>query len=192
MRRRMRGLWFCRCAVLALLLVAAACKRQPSRGQGGGKPAAYDWSPPPPAALGSAAVPKLRTLQERREACEFKKGALPEQTIAPSDPLGQRIPIDHFVIVMQENRSFDHYFRELPKFGQPNADVAPPGYANYDPRTKRDVKPFQRGGAYFGGQQPRRSQRLGGGQRRQIDPVENNIDPGNHQPDTLPLHFVVR
>ena len=84
----------------------------------------------------------LRSALERREACEFKKGDLPEKTLAPGDRLGQRIPIDHFVIVMQENRSFDHYFQELPKFGQPDVDVAPPSYQNHDPTTDRDVKPY--------------------------------------------------
>jgi len=86
--------------------------------------------------------PAARSALERRQACEFKKGDLPEKTLAAGDPLGQRIPIDHFVIVMQENRSFDHYFQELPKFGQPEADVAPPGYQNHDSYTDRDVKPF--------------------------------------------------
>ncbi len=84
----------------------------------------------------------LRSALQRREACEFKKGDLPEKTLAAGDRLGQRIPIDHFVIVMQENRSFDHYFQELPKFGQPDVDVAPSSYQNHDPTTDRDVRPY--------------------------------------------------
>src|SRR4051812_30632993 len=68
-----------------------------------------------------------RSALQRREACEFKKGAMPEQTLDAEEPIGQRIPIDHFVIVMQENRSFDHYFHDLPKFGQPDVDVTPKG-----------------------------------------------------------------
>ncbi|HEY3255750.1 MAG TPA: alkaline phosphatase family protein, partial [Polyangiaceae bacterium] len=112
-------------------------------------------APPPAAVAGLApsaasapsapsASSKARSALERREACEFKKGAMPEQTLAAEEPLGQRIPIDHFVIVMQENRSFDHYFQELPKFGQPDVDVTPKGYLNPnpDPKDKRDVAPF--------------------------------------------------
>ncbi|HEX2673259.1 MAG TPA: alkaline phosphatase family protein, partial [Polyangiaceae bacterium] len=85
---------------------------------------------------------KYRSALERREACEFKKGAMPEQTLDPEEPTGQRIPIDHFVIVMQENRSFDHYFHDLAKFGQPAADVTPKGYLNPDPKAKQDVAPY--------------------------------------------------
>ena len=131
-----------------LLLVAAACKRHaPRPNEVGSKPAAYDWTPAPPSAAvpastGSGVAKVPRTALARREACEFKKGALPEQTRAPDEPIGQRIPIDHFVVVMQENRSFDHYFQELPKFGQPDADVAPPNYANHDPKADRDVPMF--------------------------------------------------
>jgi hypothetical protein len=43
---------------------------------------------------------------------------------------------------MQENRSFDHYFHDLAKFGQPAADVTPKGYLNPDPKSKQDVAPY--------------------------------------------------
>ncbi|HEY4106007.1 MAG TPA: alkaline phosphatase family protein, partial [Polyangiaceae bacterium] len=82
-----------------------------------------------------------RAFAARRDACEFTAGALPEQTIV-GEPIGQRIPIDHFVIVMQENRSFDHYFQGLPKFGVKDAEVAPEGYANPNPKTNHAVKMF--------------------------------------------------
>jgi len=36
------------------------------------------------------------------------------------------------VVVMQENRSFDHYFQELPTSGQPDVDVAGSGASNPD------------------------------------------------------------
>jgi phospholipase C len=93
------------------------------------------------------AAPPARVAQSaraRREACEFAKGAMPEQTLDAGAPTGQRIPIDHFVIVMQENRSFDHYFQELPKFGQPDVDVSPKGYKNPnpDPKDNRDIAPY--------------------------------------------------
>ena len=136
--------------VLALTIAVVSCKRhaapQPAAKQV--HQPAYDWTPPPPSAAAppsaSAAGPGAvapRSLAARREACEFTAGALPEQTIAEDQPIGQRIPIDHFVVVMQENRSFDHYFQGLPKFGV-KADVAPPDYHNPDPRTGHDVKMF--------------------------------------------------
>jgi phospholipase C len=132
---------------LLLLIASAGCKRhappQPVAKQA--RPPSYDWTPPPPSATPSASAAKAtpgRSAAARRDACEFTAGALPEQTLAEDEPIGQRIPIDHFVIVMQENRSFDHYFQGLPKFGVTGADVAPPDYHNFDPRTGHDVKMF--------------------------------------------------
>ncbi len=49
-----------------------------------------------------------------RQACTFERGALAEQTLGPSAPKGDEIPIDHWIILMQENRSFDHYFGTMP------------------------------------------------------------------------------
>jgi phospholipase C len=136
----------CLCLVL---LAAAACKPPRRHAPRKARGHAHALTVPSASAASSATAvtsartePAARSALERRQACEFKKGDLPEKTLAVGDPLGQRIPIDHFVIVMQENRSFDHYFQELPKFGQPEADVAPPDYQNHDSYTDRDVKPF--------------------------------------------------
>ncbi|HEX7480756.1 MAG TPA: alkaline phosphatase family protein [Polyangiales bacterium] len=70
---------------------------------------------------------------EAREHCQFAAGALPEQTVDTTAALGAQIPIDHFIVVMQENHSFDHYFQMLPKRGQPDAEVAKATYTNPDP-----------------------------------------------------------
>jgi phospholipase C len=133
--------WLC-----LVLLVAGGCKHHAPRHSAASKPPlAYDWTPPPPSAgpaPSASARTVVRSAQARRDACEFKAGALPEQTSGPDEPIGQRIPIDHFVIVMQENRSFDQYFQNLPKFGQPDADVAPTGFHNLDSKKNRDVKMF--------------------------------------------------
>ncbi len=53
-----------------------------------------------------------------RAACQFTAGALPATTLAGSDPKGSQIPIDHIVLMMQENRSFDAYFSHLTVPGQ--------------------------------------------------------------------------
>ena len=135
--------WLC-----LVLLVGGGCRHHAPRASAAAKPLpAYDWTPPPPSAApapapsASAAI-AARSAQARRDACEFAAGALPEQTSGPDEPIGQRIPIDHFVIVMQENRSFDQYFHDLPKFGQPDADVAPAGFHNLDSTKNQDVKIF--------------------------------------------------
>lgn len=61
--------------------------------------------------------------------CSFSAGALPSATLPPGTPLGEQIPIDHVLVVMQENRSFDHYFGTL---DHDDADVIPPGFTNPD------------------------------------------------------------
>ena len=50
-----------------------------------------------------------------------RPGSLPD----PSRPAGTadpKIPIDHVVVLMMENHSFDNYFGMLPRLGQPQAD----------------------------------------------------------------------
>jgi phospholipase C len=49
----------------------------------------------------------------QRQACAFKRGAMPAQTTGPSTAIGSAIPIEHIVVLMQENRSFDSYFGHL-------------------------------------------------------------------------------
>ena len=75
----------------------------------------------------------------RRDACEFRAGAKPRDTLDPNDPVGSQIPIDHFVVVLQENRSFDQYFQALPESGQPDVDVAPSSFDNADPSGEGEI-----------------------------------------------------
>jgi phospholipase C len=57
-----------------------------------------------------------------RSACVFNAGALARDTLAcPAS--GSRIPIDHIIVLMQENRSFDHYLGHLRGRGQDDVDV---------------------------------------------------------------------
>ncbi len=79
-----------------------------------------------------------------RSACFYRAGALPAETQGRSHPSGAAIPIDHIVVLMQENRSFDHYFQKLPEYGQPDVEVAPPGFANSDAAGHR-IAPFHQG-----------------------------------------------
>jgi len=68
----------------------------------------------------------------RRPRCLFGAGALPAQT-SPNKPHGSRIPIDNIVLLMQENRSFDHYFGQLHFHGQRRSRPEPPGASNPNP-----------------------------------------------------------
>lgn len=49
-----------------------------------------------------------------RDACTYQRGDLPAATLGREVPLGRDIPIDHFILLMMENRSFDHYFGQMP------------------------------------------------------------------------------
>jgi phospholipase C len=67
-----------------------------------------------------------------RASCGFARGAAPGDTIA-CPPNGSQIPIEHIIILMQENRSFDHYLGHLPGNGQDDVDVADPAASNPAP-----------------------------------------------------------
>lgn len=63
----------------------------------------------------------------KRAACAYKAGDLPAETLGAGVPVGDAIPIDTVVVLMQENRSFDHYFSQLPAYlGRNDIAVAPP------------------------------------------------------------------
>jgi phospholipase C len=65
--------------------------------------------------------------QSERLACAFDAGAMPEETLAGDAPRGDQIPIDHIILIMQENRSFDHYLSLLPGANVASPDVQVPG-----------------------------------------------------------------
>src|SRR6266566_6692360 len=65
--------------------------------------------------------------------CPFGQGDLPAVTLPPGTPHGVQIPIDNIVVIMQENRAFDHYLGQLHWEGQPKAEAAPKSATNPDP-----------------------------------------------------------
>src|SRR5262245_29406021 len=94
-------------AVLLLLMGATAC------GGGGGNAATQGDS-----------------KSQARRSCQFEAGALPAETLGAELPRGADIPIDHIIVLMQENRSFDNYFGQLPAFGQRTVDGLPAHASN--------------------------------------------------------------
>ena len=87
---------------------------------------------PPGQALATAAAPEAG-------ACRFKAGARAPETLGLSADERRAIPITHVIVLMQENRSFDHYFGQLASWGQPDAEALPAGAWNPD----RDGKPVR-------------------------------------------------
>ena len=65
-----------------------------------------------------------------RAECRFGPGDLAEQTLDSRLPTGEEIPIDTFVFIMFENRSFDHYFQNFPVFSGKQVEVAPLNFTN--------------------------------------------------------------
>jgi phospholipase C len=77
--------------------------------------------------------PSDADAEKGRADCAFAAGSLPAETQGVSHPSGEDIPVDHIIITMMENRSFDHYYGNLPAYGQPDVDVAPADATNPDP-----------------------------------------------------------
>src|SRR5947208_2727321 len=88
--------------------------------------------------LGTLVPASAQTLR-----CRFGPGATPAVT-APRKPHGAQIPIDTIVVLMQENRSFDHYFAQLRFQGQPHVRRVPRNASNPDPTnpTGPPISPF--------------------------------------------------
>jgi phospholipase C len=93
---------------------------------------------------GPTAPPSDSVAQKTRTNCGYAAGALPIETQGASAPNGASIPIDTIVVIMMENRSFDHYFQDLPNQGWTDVDVAPAGASN--PGVDDASVPFAYGG----------------------------------------------
>jgi phospholipase C len=78
------------------------------------------------AALLVALTARVAVAEETPPACTYGPGALPVQTLAAGSPHGAQIPIDHIVVLMQENRSFDHYFGRLRRKSGPPRNASNP------------------------------------------------------------------
>ena len=69
-------------------------------------------------------------LATRRQGCTFGAGSWPGETLGTEMPVGDDIPIDHVLVLMLENRSFDSYYARLPQNGQTDVEVPPANWSN--------------------------------------------------------------
>lgn len=123
----MRGLRKVATGVLVVSAFASGCTEEELAPlPPGGLPGPPEWNR-------EVTPPSDDAARDGRAACAYGKGALPAETQGASYPNGAAIPIDHVLVVMMENRSFDHYFQKLPEYGQPDVDVAPAGFSSPDP-----------------------------------------------------------
>jgi phospholipase C len=135
---------------LPLIWVAGCGHSAPGArpGPGSGADAGADADVAGPDAEAEATAPPIpRTqgegvLAPERQACAFDAGAWAAQTIGTEYPVGADIPINHVVVIMQENRSFDHYLGRLVAQGyyksgdfSPGDDAGAPrgsGFSHHD------------------------------------------------------------
>src|SRR5262249_1675830 len=65
-----------------------------------------------------------------RASFAFGPRTVPPAPSTLSEPDQQRIPIRHGIVVIKENRSYDHMLGHLPSHGQPSAESIPATYAS--------------------------------------------------------------
>src|SRR5262245_41554270 len=78
----------------------------------------------------SASDPVDPSFQAAREACTFTGGDKVAETLGLSEAARASIPIKHVVVLMKENRSFDHIFGKLQDQEQPDTEQIPGDFQN--------------------------------------------------------------
>jgi phospholipase C len=115
-------------ALAALSASAASCSDGKAPEHAGPVDAGDDADPRPPTPPEwdrSVVRPDEATASAERTACHFDRGALADETLGTSIPVGKDIPIDTIVVLMMENRSFDHYFSRFGRYaGRTDIEVA--------------------------------------------------------------------
>jgi phospholipase C len=71
-------------------------------------------------------------LAARRATCEFGTGAKATDTLPITGAARAALPIKHVIVLMKENRSFDHMLGQLNASGQPAVEAIPAGFSNKD------------------------------------------------------------
>jgi phospholipase C len=132
---------------LALLLGASACDTSGSiaespdataSGDDGGLEGGDEVLAPPPITRSQTEA----QLAPQRQSCSFGPGAWPAQTVGTDYPVGSDIPIDHVIVIMQENRSFDHYLGRLVAQGYYKAgDFSSPSAEGFSHSDELDAPP---------------------------------------------------
>lgn len=101
-------------------------------------PQAGDWgldaidsmkTPPDDPTLGCGVVLPSDDHAAARAACAYGAGAHASDSLGVDEATRARIPIRHVIVMMKENRSFDHLLGKIHDL-QPDAEAVPPGYSN--------------------------------------------------------------
>lgn len=137
---------------LALLALLAACSKSDPAPAPPPPETTPDERPPTPAEWDRQVTrTNEATASADRQACKFARGALADESLGSEIPVGKDIPIETIVVIMQENRSFDHYFGHFGKYaGRNDVESAPENASN--PARAGDVSaasfPYEHAGHY--------------------------------------------
>lgn len=141
-----------RLAVFTLFAAAAACSKSEPAATPPAPAPEPDPRPPTPAEWDRQVTrTNEATASADRLACKFARGALPDESLGSEIPVGKDIPIETIVVIMQENRSFDHYFGRFGKYaGRTDVESPPEGASN--PARAGDVSaatfPYEHAGHF--------------------------------------------
>ncbi|MFI5301199.1 MAG: alkaline phosphatase family protein, partial [Polyangiales bacterium] len=71
------------------------------------------------------------TLATQRAACAFNAGATTASSLGVGADVGAKLPIRHVIVMMRENRAFDHLLGTLHDL-RPDVEAIPAGFSNPD------------------------------------------------------------
>jgi phospholipase C len=86
-------------------------------------------------------APRPDPFADSRAACHFGAGARVTETLPITAAERAALPIKHVIVVMKENRAFDHLLGHLHDSGQPGVEAIPAGFTNLD-LNNQPVAPF--------------------------------------------------
>jgi phospholipase C len=69
-------------------------------------------------------------LATERAACTFTTGAMVKDTLGIDPATQAALPIKHVIVMMKENRAFDHLLGQLHTQGQPDTEAIPATFTN--------------------------------------------------------------
>ena len=128
----------CSLAVLAAAIVAAACARARASW---GLDAIDRMATPPDPPLACGVELGADPAAAMRAACAYGPGAPASETLGLDPSALATVPVRHVIVLMKENRSFDHLLGWLHDRGQPGVEQVPATWANPD-GTGAAVAPF--------------------------------------------------
>jgi phospholipase C len=89
-------------------------------------------TPPDDSTLGCGVQIPADQAADARAACQFPAGSRAPASLGIDESVRAQIPIRHIVIMMKENRSFDHLLGRLHDLGRPDVEAVPSTYSNPD------------------------------------------------------------